>query len=291
MNDKFLLVGGSGRVGRMVVNVWDRQPNRMVRGVLQGRGSQVITNSSSLRWDPLQGSAELQGWVNTYGPFKGMVVLAGITPNSGQDLSLNKTIVENCLAAAKLVGISRVLVASSSAVYGIGDGSPFSEAASCTPVNEYGRSKLEMEHACEDFRGNDLEVCCLRIGNVAGADALLLNIKNSETYTPISIDIFADGRGPLRSYIGPKTLSMVIDTLVLQTYKLPSILNIAAPSPIHMDVLANAAGHPWVPKKPKNQSHQNISLDCSLISEIYPFTVSEGTASEIVMQWKDTLLL
>ena len=274
----------------MVAWHWRQERPPATHIVVQGRGSDVITDVNHLRWDPMDGSSALCDWVLAYGPLKAMVVLAGATPGSGQDLSINRTVAETCLAAAADVGIPRVLVASSSAVYGIGDGMPFSETSHCTPVNDYGLAKIAMEQACDGWRTHNLEVCCLRIGNVAGADALLLNISKSDPDSPVTIDIFSDGRGPVRSYIGPKSLASVLNMLAVHPESLPSILNVAAPKPISMDTLAETIGHPWVPRQAASQSAQNILLDCRLLATFYPFSSAESAPSEMITQWKDALL-
>ncbi len=167
-----------------------------------------------------------------------MVALAGVVPGPGRDLSLNRTIAEATLDAAAQAGITRVLLASSSAVYGAGEA--MAEDAPPAPVNAYGVAKREMEAACAPWRARGMEICCLRIGNVAGADALLLNVV--ERRGAIVIDRIADGGGPVRSYIGPASLAAVLATLCRHAGPLPDMLNIAAPQPVAMTALAQAAG-------------------------------------------------
>jgi nucleoside-diphosphate-sugar epimerase len=218
-----------------------------------------------------------------------MVVLAGVTPAQGRDLSLNTDIAIACLSAAMEAKIPRVLIASSSAVYGTGDGTPFAEAAECNPVNDYGWAKFAMENACRVMAGSDVEICCLRIGNVAGADALLLNVARMGLNNPVMIDTFADGRGPVRSYIGPKSLARVLSTIALQEATLPPVLNIASPCAISMDALATAAEHPWHAQPAPANMPQSITLDISLLRQSCDFSSEESCASEMVLQWKETL--
>jgi nucleoside-diphosphate-sugar epimerase len=139
-----------------------------------------------------------------------------------------------------------VLLASSSAVYGFGDGSPMSETHSCAPVNTYGKSKLDMEAMARNVAADtNMEICCLRIGNIAGADALLLNASKATPETPLIIDRFPDGAGPLRSYIGPTQAGDVLAQLACHQGTLPHVLNLAGTAPIHMEELAIAAALPW----------------------------------------------
>lgn len=281
MKERVLLVGASGRVGRMVAPAMEV--------ILQGRAQGSPTNAQHLNWDPLSGARALIDWVQRYGSIKTMIVLAGVTPGAGRDLSLNSALAEACLGAAKEAGIARVLLASSSAVYGLGDGQPFVESTPCAPVNDYGRAKRAMEQACETWCSNSLEICCLRIGNVAGADALLLNVARTPPDTPVVVDTFEDGRGPLRSYIGPLSLAGVLETLAHHPAALPPCLNVAAPDAIAMEALAEAAAHPWTPRAGANEAYQKILLDCRLLCTLHSFTPSDSRPADMITQWKSTL--
>lgn len=281
-----LMVGASGRVGRMVQKSWNQTAPEL-RLVPQFRNGKV---EDCLIWNPMDGHRALLEEVDRNGAFATMIVLAGVTPATGQPFSLNVDIAEACLDAANSAGIGRVLLASSSAVYGVNDGLPLTEQTPCNPVNEYGQAKLEMERAAAPWRSGGMDLCCLRIGNVAGADALLLNVAASSPGQAITIDIFDDGRGPVRSYIGPRSFASVLATLCGQPAPLPGVLNIAAPVPVSMDALATAAGHPWSPRRPGVNAQQDITLDCSALSRLHEFSPEDSTPDEMVRQWKDSRL-
>jgi UDP-glucose 4-epimerase len=289
VRETVLLVGASGRVGQMIADLWAQRLEPAMHVIVQGRQTGDPTDMVHLNWDPMAGPNALWDWTQQYGGIKTMIVLAGVTPGGSNDVSLNTTIAQACLNAAAYAQISRVLIASSSAVYGVGDGLPFSEDAPCSPVNDYGHAKLEMERACDEWRSNELEVCCLRIGNVAGADALLLNIARSEPDAAVTIDIFEDGHGPRRSYIGPESLARVLERLALYPETLPACLNIATPQAVSMDALADALGHPWTERKGADERLQNILLDCRQICALHSFAPSEKMPDDMITQWKNTL--
>lgn len=289
MNDDMVVVGASGRVGRMVSTIWQSDRAPAGRIVLQSRSSDAVTDASSLKWDPLSGAGELCDWAVQYGGIRSLVVLAGVTPGQGKDLSLNTDIAVACVMAAAAAGIPRVLIASSSAVYGSGNGTAFRETSVCQPANAYGEAKLAMEQACDALATADLEVCCLRIGNVAGADALLLNVARLAADEAVIIDTFADGRGPVRSYIGPKSLARVLAQLSMLDADLPPVLNVAAPQPISMDALAQAAGQPWTARPVQSAAQQNITLDTALLSKFCGFDPEESEPSQMVSQWKEAV--
>ena len=283
---RVLLVGASGRVGSMVLRHWraDDAPGFVV--VVQDRRNAA---TSGLQWSPLDGAAALVDYVRHSGPIDVMVMLAGVTPGLGKDLELNSALALACVAAAQQAQIGRVLLASSSAVYGAGNGIPLTEAALTAPVNAYGEAKCAMELAVAPWRDRGLDLCCLRIGNVAGADALLLNVARLSPQEPVIIDQFADEQGPTRSYIGAGTLAAVLRTLATQATPLPPVLNIGAPEPVSMEALAHAAGQPHQFRPAPPQAHQHITLDCTALARLYPFTTDDSDPHVMVAQWRDTV--
>jgi len=128
-----------------------------------------------------------------------------------------------------------VLIASSQAVYGPQSG-PLSEDAPLIPNSAYGQAKQAMEQAVADRP----RTCCLRIGNVAGCDALF----RSMTKGPVQLDEIREGQGPKRAMIGPKTLAQAF--LGLLDTELPPVLNLAQPGLVDMADLLRAAGWSWI---------------------------------------------
>jgi len=276
-----LVTGASGRVGRLLATAWEKSGAPVA---LQRRGDEPLTERRhELCWAPLEGSAPLCDWAKAHGAPRAMLVLAGATPGTGRDLSLNRPLAEACLSAAMAAGIRRVLVASSSAVYGAGRAQPWHENDPAQPATPYGRAKAGMEDACAAWRARGIEVTCLRIGNVAGADALLLNAGRP----PLIIDRFADGSGPLRSYIGPGSMARVVLALARLPGPLPQTLNLAAPQPVAMEELAGAAGLDWRWQDAPPAAVARFTLDCTALARLVPIDDTESTAATIADQWKD----
>jgi nucleoside-diphosphate-sugar epimerase len=279
---KILVVGGSGRVGKLVLPRWHRIAAGDVRLVEQHRDP---GRETGVYW-PLLTAAP--GDLAAHG-FDVIVSLAGVTPASAADLSLNTPLAVAVLQAAVTAGIPRVLLASSSAVYGAGNGIPLAEGSPLAPVTPYGSAKQEMEAACAPWRARGLEVCCLRIGNVAGADALLSRAARAAPDVPLTIDRFADGGGPVRSYIGVETLADVLHHLATRTAPLPACLNIAAPREVAMTDLADAAGRAVERQSAPSDAQQRITLDCSALAALYRFAPASCDPAEMVAQWRRAL--
>lgn len=281
---QILLTGASGRVGRMVLRHWQELDSARADITPQYRDA---ARPGALFWDPKDGPRALIEHMERSGAaFDALVMLSGVTPGTGRDVGANPIIADNTLAAAHSAGISRVLVASSSAVYGAGNDRPLDEDAPCAPINAYGAAKLEMEAVCDRWRERGIETCALRIGNVAGADALLLNVGRKCPALPVTLDIFGDGAGPIRSYIGPRSMAEALETLCLHADPPPARLNFAAPHPVTMAALANAAGAPIRPRPAPEGAHQRITLDCSRLVERHAFSPSDSSPIEMVRQWR-----
>lgn len=279
----WLFVGATGRVGRMVMRHWHAMPSTALRAVGQSRKP----NSSlpdALHWNPADGPKALLDWADQRGPVAGVFLFGGVTPAAGADYSDNARLVSQVLTAAAQAEIPRVLLASSSAVYGLGDGGPIAESASLRPLNPYGQSKIEAEIIAQNVPAFD--TCALRIGNVVGADALLVNAARATGAAPLRLDQFADGRGPNRSYISPALLAQVLERLATLPAPLPAVLNIGTPAPVAMADLVQAAGVPWEFSPAPATAHQNITMDCAALQALVPLPPDDCTAAAMVADWR-----
>lgn len=285
-----LVLGAGGRVGRLLRPHW---PAGAVRALARRAGAGVDG-----LWAPLDGPAGLLDHLQRWGVAPAaLVMLAGATPGPGvaeAALAAHAPLAEACLQAARAAGIGRVLLASSAAVYGVDpQGRPFAEDSTPAPLSAYGRAKLAMEAVADPFRAAGLQVCALRIGNVAGADALLhpltAALGQPGPRSPVDLHGFADGQGPLRSYIGVKTLARVLADLAHGPAPLPAVLNLAAPRPLRMQALAQAAGWPCRRVPAPAGAHQVITLDCRRLAAQVALTEDDSDPAAMVAQWKASL--
>lgn len=268
-----LVLGASGRLGRMMQAFWPG-PERLKcqsRGALPGY-RQV---------DPLQEPERLRDLARGAGA---VICLAGITPaqaqRSGDALSLNVDLALAAVRAASEAGAARVFLASSAAVYGDADG-PLEEGMVCNPLSAYGQAKLQMEEraiAQADAVGQAVTV--LRIGNVAGADAILGGWRAG-----MKIDTFPDGSTPVRSYIGPQTWARVMSVLC-GTADLPKVLNIAAPGVVSMGALLDAAGLVWATRPATAQTVARVAFSTKRLETYARFAPETDTPAGLVAQWR-----
>lgn len=276
---RLLVTGASGRVGRLLRPFWRDAPV-----ALQWRGTGPLSGGAlpGPHWSLMEGPAALLDWCETHGCPDALLVLSGVTPGGG-DPGLNIALAEAALEGAKAAGIAKVLLASSSAVYGHARATPWHEDDRATPASPYGAAKLAMEQAAARWRGPGLTVCCLRIGNVAGADALLSQIPSE---APLIIDRFPGGTTPERSYIGPRNLARVLLALADPGLSLPPILNLAAPAPVSMGDLADAAGQRWQPRPAPPEAIARLVLDCRALEALVRFQPADSLPRTLITEWR-----
>ncbi len=273
---KVLILGGTGRVGRMLRRHWTVAPPHAMTLTWQSRHG-----AGDPIWDAADGAAALA----RHGPFDRLLVLAGITPGHRANLDRNAEIARICAEAAALTGAAHLLLASSSAIYGTVGSRPCREDDAPRPASPYAKAKLDAERALLDRAGGP-PACALRIGNVLGADALMLNAVRASDGDPLHLDSFADGHGPLRSYIGPATLARALETLLRKGPALPGVLNLAAPAPVAMQSLLEAAGTPYVKRPAPPEAVQTVTLDCTALTALHPFAGDASDAARMIAEWR-----
>jgi nucleoside-diphosphate-sugar epimerase len=277
----WLLVGASGRFGRLVRAAW-----RLARPPADVLPQFRRQTEGGLAWSPLDGPGPVLERCGEGRRIDAMIVLAGIVPGRpGADFADDARIADACLAAAYAASIRRCLVASSSAIYGPGEGEPLREDDATRPAIPYGRAKLATEEVCLRWPDRGLAVTALRIGNVAGADALLGQAAVGEG-SEVVLDRFPGGGGPVRSYVDPVTLADIVATLALAE-DLPPVLNVAVPGDVAMAGLLDAAGLAWRWQPAPDTAVERLVLDCSRLASIHAFPPDAATPERIVAGWQE----
>lgn len=267
---RVLCLGATGRLGRMLLRGWPAETPLVPDW--QGRNGPVHW----MRFDILRDRTALEAACAVSDV---ILCLAGVTPGPNANLRAN---IDIALAVQEAAGPTPLLLASSAAVYGRAKG-PCREDDPVRPISPYGEAKRAMEQAVL-ARGDS--VTCLRIGNVAGADQILGRAAQG---APLTLDRFADGRTPVRSYVGPRTLVRILTDLCLAAGRgtaLPPLLNLASPGGVEMGALLDAAYHPWQPRPAPPDAIAEVVLDTGTLSRFTNLDPEAGRAHRLVAEWR-----
>lgn len=277
---RVLVVGGTGRLGGLLGRAWARAGQAEL--VWQRRTG----DGPGPRYDPL---ADPSAYAQAASGASAILNLAGRVGGTAGDNADHKALALAALGAARDAGVQHVFLASSASVYG---GAILArETDALAPLSGYGRAKAAMEEAVLAWAAahpGGPGVTLLRIANVAGADALLGGAAGPG---PRVLDIFADGRGPRRSYLGPAALAAILArlyALARQGRALPGVLNVALDGEVAMEALLAAAGRAWVARPAPATALPVVTLDVTRLAAICgPVTVAD--AATIVADLRATL--
>ncbi len=266
---RILVLGSTGRVGRLLRLAWARNSPEKVELVLQSR------DATGVAWQP--------GQPIPFGQVDAVIALWGVTHGDAEALAMNAELALIAQQIGAECGATRVLHCSSIAAYAPKNG-PLTEADLAAPTNPYGQAKFAMEQAVAQAGGP--ASACLRIGSVVGAESLANNMRQgwSSQAETLTLDRFADGKGPARSYISPTDLAHVL--LTLATAKdVPSVINAGAPDPVHMEALLQAADHPMQWRDAPENARQYAVMECSQLASLTDLSPKASDAKYMIQDW------
>ena len=174
--NRYLVTGGAGFIGSHVTAELLRRGHRV--RVLDNFSTGSRSNLDAVGGDVELVEGDVRSYERTHAATAGIdcvIHLAALpsVPRSVQDpLTTNEVNVTgtlNVVLAARDAGTQRVVMASSSSVYGRAEGLPKTEALVPQPISPYGVSKLAAEQYCMGFNAvYGIEAVALRYFNVFG---------------------------------------------------------------------------------------------------------------------------
>ena len=271
---RLLVLGGSGRLGALLRRAWQRPGAAGLVPIWQARRPSDFAafGGPTVVFDPLADPGALQAAVHAADV---VLLLAGPTRGSARELAVHADLAR---AVLDTMPGQPVILASSAAIYGAPPSGTCHEADTPAPLSDYGRAKLAMETVAAKVPG----AIVLRIGNVAGADALL------GVQPPPGgrvLDILPGGHAPRRSYIGPQALAAALGRLArlaATERALPGLLNLALPGAVGMDALLQAAGESWRAQPAPPGVIDTVALDVTRAQDLGLVPEWPATAQQIV---------
>ena len=218
---KILITGGSGFIGNHVAQVLLKQ------------GLEVkiydLKPSSLSKIESVQGDIldEVQLEQAAYGCDAIVHLAAQISvprsiENPEETYNINVTGTQNVIACAEKMGIRRVLLASSAAVYGDATAIPLKEETIGTLLSPYATSKYDNEHQVVLARERGLEAVALRFFNVYGPNQSVQGAYAA--VIPKVIETITSGQRPVIFGDGQQTRDFVhVQDVAMGIFKLLSI--------------------------------------------------------------------
>lgn len=188
-----------------------------------------------------------------------IVVFLGIVSNDDRLLMTIENFHLNLVTKLEILKHSKVVLISSSAVYGDYK-KCFIENDYCLPCTNYGRSKLVIEDMY--FKGIDGNLSVLRLGNALGLDTIGKAFRNLEVNSRY-LDCRYDFSTPLRSYVDAYILFKALTSCI--KFKRPLfILNVGRSKPQSMYEITHELGLECNLRK-TDKILKDIVLDTSLL--------------------------
>ncbi len=273
---KVLVLGATGQIGQILHAYWKSD-----RIIWQSRSATRGPNWVQI--DPTRGAEDIAASVPQ---LDAILCLAGATPAAVNRkkayYSDNWRLAEVALQTAALTK-SRAYLVSSAAVYGRQTG-VLTETLDVHPASDYGHAKHDMEVRAAQLSAElGVFATTLRIGNVAGADAILGGWRPG-----FELHQFSDGTTPSRSYIGPRSLASILAALVGRG-NAPDLINIALPKPVEMGWLLDAAHLDWAPVPAPETAIRSVELDTRCLQSLVDLPDPANPEELLVAEWQDFL--
>jgi len=216
---KILITGGSGFIGNHVAQVLLKQGLEVKIYDLKPSSLSKVESVQGDILDEVQLEQAAHG-CDAIVHLAAQISIPRSIENPEETYNINVTGTQNVIACAEKMGIQRVLLASSAAVYGDATAIPLKEETTGTLLSPYATSKSDNEHQVVLARERGLEAVALRFFNVYGPNQSIQGAyaavipKVIETITtgqrPV---IFGDGH-QTRDFVHVQDISMGIFKLL-----------------------------------------------------------------------------
>lgn len=293
---KVLILGAGGRLGRFLHFYREYLGNKNI--VFQCRSDIDGFSTWSGDWT----DSTVDNMLKDLGPGGVVLNLIGLTNSTGDN---NDSLKEaNCNFASTLLeksaryGVGHVCLISSASVYGSSAdrNNPLEETDQLSPLNGYGWSKLEMENAA--YSASKLpgtpSITIFRVGNVVGADQITENYLRSANDGSFILHKFFGKHGPIRSYLGPKDLAVMLGANLEVPKERFRIFNVACPNPVYAeDLVAALRKHtsvsiPFNWKTAPESSLSSVVLSTRRIMNTISGVEISNSVEDMVEQYVDT---
>jgi hypothetical protein len=209
--------------------------------------------------------SELKRFILENNVKKVVMLYGGKTAECFED-SVELELIRSCFDVFYQANVTKVLVASSAAIYAKNETEKYSELCAISQCDHYQKKKINLEMLTKEFVKKFKDISLLRFSNVLGADSLTKLYVYSKNHN-FFVNKYNNGFLK-RSYLSPSSLAYVIGELLFLKSNLPVILNVATYEELYMDQILRGLGVSFCEKKIDARGN-NVILDTSLLSSLF----------------------
>ena len=218
---KILITGGSGFIGNHVAQVLLKQGLEVKIYDLKPSSLSKVESVQGDILDEVQLEQAAHG-CDAIVHLAAQISIPRSIENPEETYNINVTGTQNVIACAEKMGIRRVLLASSAAVYGDATAIPLKEETIGTLLSPYATSKYDNEHQVVLARERGLEAVALRFFNVYGPNQSVQGAYAA--VIPKVIETITSGQRPVIFGDGQQTRDFVhVQDVAMGIFKLLSI--------------------------------------------------------------------
>jgi len=218
---KILITGGSGFIGNHVAQVLLKQGLEVKIYDLKPSSLSKVESVQGDILDKVQLEQAAYG-CDAIVHLAAQISVPRSIENPEETYNINVTGTQNVIACAEKMGIRRVLLASSAAVYGDATAIPLKEETIGTLLSPYATSKYDNEHQVVLARERGLEAVALRFFNVYGPNQSVQGAYAA--VIPKVIETITSGQRPVIFGDGQQTRDFVhVQDVAMGIFKLLSI--------------------------------------------------------------------
>ena len=201
---------------------------------------------------------------------KKVVMLYGGRTAEDVDDSAELELIGSCFDIFYQANVTKVLVASSAAIYAKNDTERYSESDAVSECDPYQKKKINLELLSKEYAKKFKDLSILRFGNVLGADSLTMLYVYSKNHNFL-VNKYDNGFLK-RSYLSPSSLAYVIGELLYLNSNIPVTLNVATYEELYMDQILRGLGVSFCEKKIDGRGN-NVMLDTTLLESLFELPI------------------
>ncbi|MFH1785402.1 MAG: NAD-dependent epimerase/dehydratase family protein [Candidatus Micrarchaeota archaeon] len=230
---KVAVTGGAGFIGSHLVDKLIEEKNTVtvIDNLCAGKQEHVDTKATFIKKDIRQNLSNEFKDIEAVFHFAAdpEVRSSATAPTNGFDINVVGTM--SVLEACRTSKVKHIILASTSTVYGYSETIPTPEDNMCSPISNYGASKLACEAYFSSYSSSyGIKSTCLRFANIFGersTHGVMFDFYNKLKKNPNELEILGDGKQD-KSYLHVSDCVSAILTAFKKQKKTSDVYNVGS---------------------------------------------------------------